>query len=876
MEEIAKLVSDHNSVERWKYLETHWSKYVDNVDGILVKDGIEDDDIVKLKTVSIQSWLYGFEFINTISIITPKAIIFFGNKEKIRLLQQLRENSKKAGKELILIPKSDRLDEKEFEELFAAMAKLKLKRLGVFATERQKGKMIEKFEDQLQNLGYEQVDVSLKVQEMLSVKDAEAIAAVKTCTAVTTHFFEKFIVQVEDIINDNIKMSHLEVSKKIDEMLQKTKPQLEKDFSLKSNFYDFSYSPVVQSGGNYNLKPNAESNSDPLTYDCILLNMGGKYLDLNCNIFRSLLINPTPIDKQNYTALVDMHKRIIKSLKVDKQLKDVYSEIADYCREKYPELLSKLPQSLGFGIGYEFKESCLSITSKNERKISKGNVFTIITSLSGLNGFSKNMNYSLHVADTVLVDEKGEVVNLTSKISTNFEDVGYDIDEEKSDKNTSAENITDATDGVKLMKTRSAKRFQHLTEEQKKVQKMRAHQRQLMELKMQELEERLKSGNFNNQGEKVHKVVMAKLNTYRPESFPEKLNPKIIHVDHKSYAVLLPIGKRLVPFHVACVKNVTKHLDGSRSALRVNFHSPAMSNANIVLPTIANFGSVPIYIKELTFRSLRHDVVMSITKQLKDLQKRFKLQTCIASSNIKTKEKLALKTKLKSLVDIKMRPTMSGRKTIGQLVSYTNGLKFSSKKGEMLEVSLDNVEHAIFRPCDDNMIIILHFYLIEPIIVNKKLTQHIQFFAEVGYTSEDLADPRKRHRGDFDELEEEQLEQQAKERYNAMFMDFVAYTEQNWDKDLKFDTPHEELSFYGSYSQNSVLVTPTTNTIAAIMESPFMVVPLDDIELVSIERIDNHIKNFDMIIIFKDYTRPVLSISNVPRSCLDALKEWLE
>ena len=43
----------------------------------------------------------------------------------------------------------------------------------------------------------------------------------------------------------------------------------------------------------------------------------------------------------------------------------------------------------------------------------------------------------------------------------------------------------------------------------------------------------------------------------------------------------------------------------------------------------------------------------------------------------------------------------------------------------------------------------------------------------------------------------------------------------------------------------------------SITERPFLVIELDEVELISIERIDNKIKNFDMIVIFKDYTRPV-------------------
>lgn len=50
---------------------------------------------------------------------------------------------------------------------------------------------------------------------------------------------------------------------------------------------------------------------------------------------------------------------------------------------------------------------------------------------------------------------------------------------------------------------------------------------------------------------------------------------------------------------------------------------------------------------------------------------------------------------------------------------------------------------------------------------------------------------------------------------------------------------------------------------------------LEDIELVSIERVDSQIKNFDMILIFKNYTKPVKHIDNIPKVNLQQIKEWL-
>lgn len=68
---------------------------------------------------------------------------------------------------------------------------------------------------------------------------------------------------------------------------------------------------------------------------------------------------------------------------------------------------------------------------------------------------------------------------------------------------------------------------------------------------------------------------------------------------------------------------------------------------------------------------------------------------------------------------------------------------------------------------------------------------------------------------------------------------------------------------------------PCSQCLVSVVERPFFLVMLEEIELVSIERVDNKIKNFDMILIFRDYTRPVKSIDNIPKENLDTIKEWL-
>jgi nucleosome binding factor SPN SPT16 subunit len=59
-------------------------------------------------------------------------------------------------------------------------------------------------------------------------------------------------------------------------------------------FFDFCYTPIIESGGEYSLKPTGESTNKHLQYDVILLCLAGRYFDFNCHINRTLIINPKP------------------------------------------------------------------------------------------------------------------------------------------------------------------------------------------------------------------------------------------------------------------------------------------------------------------------------------------------------------------------------------------------------------------------------------------------------------------------------------------------------------------------------------------------------------------------------------------------------
>ena len=141
----------------------------------------------------------------------------------------------------------------------------------------------------------------------MSIKSKSDFQLIRKAAEVTCDYFSEFVEAIEYHIEDNDVVKHNDISDEMEKKLEKSKYTLKSKYSIHEQFYDFSYTPVVQSGGDYDLRPTSESNFKNLSGDVILLNMAGKYFEMNCNICRTLLINPSDKIQQDYKNLVYLH-----------------------------------------------------------------------------------------------------------------------------------------------------------------------------------------------------------------------------------------------------------------------------------------------------------------------------------------------------------------------------------------------------------------------------------------------------------------------------------------------------------------------------------------------------------------------------------------
>lgn len=48
---------------------------------------------------------------------------------------------------------------------------------------------------------------------------------------------------------------------------------------------------------------------------------------------------------------------------------------------------------------------------------------------------------------------------------------------------------------------------------------------------------------------------------------------------------------------------------------------------------------------------------------------------------------------------------------VGTLEAHSNGFRYTSVRGDKVDILYNNIKHAFFQPCDNEMIILLHFHL---------------------------------------------------------------------------------------------------------------------------------------------------------------------
>ena len=704
---------------------------------------------------------------------------------------------------------------------------------------------------------------------------------------------EAFVEEMSEILDEEKKVTHDAIADKLDAKLTDAKffPAHKKDLpgDFSAEHLEWTYGPVIQSGGKYDFKLNALADKDHLRPGTIIAGMGLRYKTYCSIVARSYLVDPSKAQESNYKLLLAVHDAVIKEAKDGVAAKDLYNKAISIIRTKKADLEKHFVKNVGAGIGIETRDITLSLNGKNTRTLKDGMTLAITSGFSNLpNPDQKgkaNATYSLLLTDTIRIKRDSAPVVFTSKAPSDLESTSFFFkdDEEEEKEAPKAKSKKDSKIGAVATSniTKSKLRAERSTQADEGAEaRRRAHQKELAAKKQQEGLERYSeaTGNQNGVAEKKFK----KFESYKRENqIPSRVKDLVIVVDTKSATVLLPIMGRPVPFHINTIKNASHNDEGDFTYLRINFLSPGQG--------VGRKDDQPFedpnaqFVRSLTFRSTDKGRMADIAESITELRKTMvrREQEKKELEDVVEQDKLSENRKPTRLETVFVRPALDGKRVPGQVELHVNGLRYRDHRGETVDVLFSNIKHLFFQPCKHELIVIIHIHLQNPIMIGKKKTKDVQFYREATDMQFDETGNRKRRHRLHDD-EEFEMEQEERRRRAALDKEFKNYAEKienasaGTDHSVGVDVPFRELGFNGVPFRSNVYMQPTTSCIVQLTEPPFTVITLDEIEVAHLERVQFGLKNFDMVFVFKDFHRPPVHVNTVPVESLEPVKDWLD
>ncbi|KAG9151828.1 hypothetical protein Leryth_002106 [Lithospermum erythrorhizon] len=886
---------------RLNVLYSHWNDHKNNLwgssDVLAIATPPPSEDLRYLKSSALNVWLVGYEFPDTIMVFMKTQIHILCSPKKASLLEVVKKSAKDAlGVEVVMHVKTKNTDGSDLMEAILRATRAQPRSdnesspiVGHVAREAPEGNLLEKWDEKLKSSRFQLSDITSGFSDLFAVKDNVEITNVKKAAFLSASVMKNFVVpKLENVIDEEKKTSHSSLMDDTEKViLEPAKIKVK----LKADNIDICYPPIFQSGGEFDLKPSASSNDSNLYYDStsvIICAVGSRYNSYCSNVARTFLIDANPMQIKAYEVLLKSHEAAISALKPGSKASLAYQSALSIVKKEAPELAGNLTRSAGTGIGLEFRESGLNLNGKNDKELKTGMVFNVSLGFQNLETDTKDpktQKCSVLLADTIIIGQSTPEV-VTSMSSKAVKDVAYSFNEDGEEEEVKRQSIKVKPKAVETIKSKATLRS--VNHETSKEELRRQHQAELARQKNEETARRLAGGNSEDAATRGGSRSSGELVAYKNVNDLPPPREMMIQVDQRNEAILLPIQGNMVPFHITSVKSVTSQQDTSRSCyIRIIFNVPGTPFNPHDANTLKFQGS--IYVKEVSFRSKDPRHISEVVHLVKNLRKQVASRESEKAerATLVTQEKLQLsgsRFKPIRLNDLSIRPVFGGRgrKLPGTLEAHANGFRFSTSRAEeRIDIMYRNIKHAFFQPAEKEMITLVHFHLHNHIMVGNKKAKDVQFYVEVMDVVQTIGGGR-RSAYDPDEIEEEQRERDRKNKISMGFQSFVNRVHDLWGQpqfkglDLEFDQPLRELGFHGVPYKSSAFIVPSSGCLVELIEMPFVVITLGEIEIVNLERVGMGQKNFDMTIVFKDFKRDVMRIDSIPSTSLDGIKEWLD
>ena len=615
-----------------------------------------------------------------------------------------------------------------------------------------------------------------------------------------------------------------------------------------------------------------------------------------------------------YNHLFQVFEECIQEIKPGASMRKIYEKASSSLKDRDSKLVGNLFPELGWALGYEVRDRRYVFNEKSKATFQAGMLVCLRLGLENLTTSSKDeksKKYSLLIADTFVVTTDGaeclteSVQRRPKKVQWNL-DGGDDEKDAKTDKKTSTKEEVDR----KLKEEEHRRKMDKMSDAEKKAEREQWEKRnsEMAEARVEEQKRRRNQGG-DATVEVQKKVVTDYTGTddYPSKAFGHGKCYTQLCVDEKAMTLFVPINGTPVPFHVSCIRNANlQQQEGSQGAvLRVNLNAPGGGG---LLP--GTYDKKLSFLREISYRATDVTNLQLVHKSISDMRKSYTQLEKERQATAEVEEQPALRVNPNRgprLQNVRVYPNLQarGRKTEGDLEAHLNGFRFTAKKDKnnasvpassrVIDIIYKNIKHAFYQPSNRfSSLIILHFRLKSPIMINKAAAKDVQFYIEIE-DNESLLDNRRRNQFDKDEIEDEERHKKVLAKLDKEFKSFCDRTYQqlppkskadpDGDKIWEWDIPYTELMFQGTPKNQMVELFPTVNCIVNLASKPVFITDMDEIDMAYYERMNPGRGNFDLALVYKKFVNqnppPKLAecwerITAIDMKYLDSIREVLQ
>ena len=889
-------------------LHSEYKNFENAPDSLLFVLGSSNAENPYQKTTILHNWLLSYEFPATLIAFVPGKIVIITSAAKAKHLHNAMNLFKDEEVKLELWERNGKDTEhnkKLFEDVIAYINTAG-KTVGTSSKDSYQGKFMTEWtplwEEAVKSNEFSTIDVTSGLSQVWEIKDDVEQALLSVASKGSDKFMDLLSDELVRAVDEELKITNAKLSDKIENKIDDPKflKKVSGDVSalcpanqkFNIDLLDWTYSPIIQSGTKFDLKISARSNNDQLHGSgCILASCGIRYSNYCSNVTRTFLIDPSEEMVNNYDFMVDLQKEIITNkIKVGLTPKEVYESVVEFIQKIKPELVKNLTKNIGFLTGLEFRDASFILNAKNEtRKIQAGDCFNVSFGFSNLQDSKSGDTYALQLADTIQVaaEESKFLTNCTkSRSQVSFYFNNEEATEKAKKKNNNIPIKSDVNS--KILRTKLRGEARNNSEETQKEQIRKENQKKLHEKLQKEGLLRFNEADALGSGDELRQYFKKYESYVRESQIPSNVRDLRIHIDWKSQTIILPIYGRPVPFHINSYKNGSKNEEGEYTYLRLNFHSPGTAGISKKVEELPyEESSDNQFVRSITLRSKDGDRFSDAFKQIQDLKKestKRDLERKVLADVVQQDRLIENKSgRTKRLDQIFVRPSPDTKRVPSTVFIHENGIRYQSplRTDSRIDILFSNIKNLFFQSCKGELIVIIHIHLKNPILMGKKKIQDIQFYREASDMAVDETGTGRRSQmkfrryGDEDELEQEQEERRKRAALDKEFKYFADAIAEASHGMLNVENTFRDLGFQGVPNRSAVFCMPTTDCLVQLVEPPFLVVNLEEIEMCILERVQFGLKNFDMVFVFKDFKKPVTHINTVPIESLDFLKQWL-